>query len=445
MDQTIFKAYDIRGIYPDQINEDLAYKLGRAFVVFTQAKKVMVARDMRLSSESLNQSLIKGILDQGADIIDIGLSASPVFLFANAKYKQDAGIYITASHNPKEYNGFKLVRDKNSVMPITQDTGLLDIADIMRKNEFKAVIKKGGISYKTIIDEFIESIFKYVTPQEISNLRIVVDTGNGMAGMVFPKIFDKLSCQVTPLYWEIDGSFPNHQSNPLLAETTIDLKKRLIAEKADLGIATDGDADRIIFIDEKGQMIQPDLITALIAKELLIQNPRQKILYDTRSSRIVKETIEANGGQPVLCKSGYSFIKLKMDKEQILFGGERSGHYFLKDLCYRDVPFITALFILKILTREKKPISEIIQPFKKYLSIEETNFEVKNKDEIIKKVEKYYTQGKINHLDGITVEFKDWWFNLRPSNTESLLRLNLEANADKLMKEKFKEIKDLIK
>ena len=444
IDPSIFRAYDIRGIYPDQVNKDLAYKLGSAFAVFLKPKKVMVGRDMRLSSADLSKSLIQGITDQGADVIDIGLAASPVFLYGLSKYGLDGGIIVTASHNPKEYNGFKLVKEKK-VLPITEETGLKKIKEIMAKNEFKPVFKKGKAEEKNILDEFIASIFEKVNPEEINSFKIVADASNGMGGIVFPKLFDYLKCQVIPLYWELDGNFPNHSSNPLLTEAISGIKKKVLEEKADLGIITDGDADRIVFIDEKGNRIGPDLVIALIAKELLAANPNQKILYDSRSSKIVKETIEASNGQPVLSKAGYSFIRQRMNQDEILFGGERSAHYYLKDICYRDAPFITALYLLRILTKEKKPISEIMRPFKKYFSCPEINFNVKDKNAIIKKVENNYKSGKISHLDGATIEFDNWWFNLRLSNTEPLLRLNIEAESQELLDEKIKEISEIIK
>jgi len=438
----IFKAYDIRGIYPDELNEDVTCKIGQAFVEFTHAKKVIVGRDVRLSSPALSRSLIKGIIDQGADVIDIGMVSTPMLYLAVISYRTSCGIMVTASHNPKEYNGFKLC-ERNAIM-LNENTGIKEIENLVVKGKFKKK-RQGQIIETIFLREYTESILKLVNCQKIKGLKIVVDAGNSVAGLVIPEIFKRIDCELTPLYFKPDGNFPNHNPNPSDPGSLLDLQKMVKEKSADLGVAFDGDADRVFFIGRKGEQIPGDLITALLAKDILKGNRGEKIMYSLNSSRIVRETIQKSGGTPIVSRVGSAFIKDQVRKEKAIFAGEASGHYYFKTLNYTDNADLVMLKVMEILSKEKKTLTELIRPFKKYWQSGEMNFEVENKQAKILEIEKQYSDGRISHLDGLSVDYKDWWFNIRPSNTEDLLRLVVEAETEGLMKEKVKEITKIIK
>lgn len=415
----IFKAYDIRGIYGEQLNEDIAYKIGRAFAMYI-GSKIVVARDNRLSSDSLFEALTRGITDQGSDVYDIGLSTSPMFYFAVSNLVCDGGVIITASHNPPQYNGFKMVR--SDAMPLSGEDGISQIKQLVEENNFSS-FKKGNISTLDITDKYVNSfeIKKY-------NLKVVVDTANSVSGLIVNRMFRGVS--LFHLFSELDGSFPNHEPNPLEEKNIKDLKKKVLEYGADIGIAFDGDGDRVFFVDEKGELISSDLIIALIAK--LID---KKVLYDLRCSNIIKETARDS----VMCRVGHSFIKKKMKDEDIFFGGEYSGHYYLKQgSSYFESPYFVIYKLFEAM--ENKKLSELIVPFKKYYHSGELNFEVKDKQSVIEKVEKNYSYGKITKIDGIRIDFDDWWFLLRGSNTEPILRLIVEAKSKELLDSKIKEI-----
>ncbi|MFC1789624.1 phosphomannomutase/phosphoglucomutase [Patescibacteria group bacterium] len=442
----IFRAYDIRGKYPEEINEEVAYKIGRAFVDFLNKKnksklKIIVGQDMRLSSPSLSKAIIEGIIKGGADVIDVGLSTTPMTYFGVVAYSFDGGISVTGSHIPKDYNGFKLVREKAT--PISEKSGIKDIKKLAMEGSF---VEKplGKISKKKILNDYINHSLRF-KKEKINNLKIVVDAGNAMGGLILPIFFKKIKCEIIPLYFKLDGSFPNHPPDPLEPKNLIDLQKKMLEVGADLGIALDGDADRVFFIDEKREIIGADFVTALIAKVLLKNNFGEKILYDLRSSLTVKEEIQTNNGIPIISRVGHSFIKEKMRKNNILFGGETSGHYYLRENYFIESTLIVILKVLEIISQEGKPFSEIIQPLKRYFSSGEINFQVKNKEKKINLIrEKYKSAKNIYNLDGLSVENEDWWFNVRPSNTENFLRLNLEAKTKELMEEKKKELSALI-
>jgi phosphomannomutase len=437
----IFKAYDVRGIYPTELNEDIAYKIGRAFVTFLKVKEVVVGHDGRLSSPQLFEALTKGITDQGADVINIGLSSTPMFYFGAGSLKSQSAIMVTASHNPKEYNGFKFC--KENVIPISGDTGIQDIKQLVEKNEFKEA-EKGKIIKKEIMEDFIKHNLKFVKTNK--PFKIVVDAGNGMGSYTFPKIFKKLPFKFIPLYCKMDFNFPNHEPNPLKYETLKDLQKKVIEEKADIGIALDGDGDRCTAIDEKGNIVRSDFMTALIGKALLKDNPGVKILHDLRSSKIVHKVIEESDGKPIMCRVGHSFIKKQMRDENALFAGELSGHFYYKDSFFTESSFITTAMLLNLMTHENKPLSELAEPLKKYFQSGEINSDVADKEAKMKEVEKHFKDAdKILHLDGASIYYKDWWFNLRPSNTEPLLRLNLEADTKELMEQKRDEVLKIIR
>lgn len=415
----IFKAYDIRGIYGEQLNEDIAYKIGRAFAVYI-GSKIVVAKDNRLSSDSLFEALTRGITDEGSDVYNIGLSTSPMFYFAVSNLVCDGGVIITASHNPPQYNGFKMVR--SDAMPLSGEDGIDQIKQLVEENNFSSS-KKGNISTLDITDKYVNSfeIKKY-------NLRVVVDTANSVSGLIVNRMFSGVS--LFHLFSELDGSFPNHEPNPLEEKNIKDLKEKVLEHGADIGIAFDGDGDRVFFVDEKGELISSDLIIALIAK--LID---KKVLYDLRCSNIIKETARDS----VMWRVGHSFIKKKMKDEDIFFGGEYSGHYYLKQgSSYFESPYFVIYKLFEAM--ENKKLSELIAPFKKYYHSGELNFEVKDKQSVIEKVEKNYSYGKITKIDGVRIDFDDWWFLLRGSNTEPILRLIVEAKSKELLDSKIKEI-----
>lgn len=441
----IFRSYDIRGIYPEEINEEITQKLALTFIKFLKPEKIIIGRDCRLSSPSLFKVLSETMRENGVWVIDIGLCSTPLFYWAIQSEKTDGGIMISASHNPKNYNGFKLYRQE--AIPISGDTGIGEIKKLMMEGKILVPKKeKGRIIRKNLTKKYLDFIIsKFAEVKAIKPLKIVADSGNGMAGPEVRKMFKKIPVQLTELYFEPDGRFPNHQANPLKEETLVDLKKAILKKGADLGIAFDGDADRVIFVDEENRTIRGDLITALMAKELLRENPGQKILYEVRSSQIVKETIEKNGGKAILGRAGHSLIKEQMRREDIFFAGELSGHYFFKNFGFVECPLFLILKILEIISRENKKISQILRPFKKYFHSGEINFEVKDKEGKIKEIKKHYQSApRILEIDGLTAQYKDWWFNLRPSNTEDLLRLNIEAKTKKLLEKKTKELRQII-
>ncbi len=432
----IFGAYDVRGVYPEEINEETVYEIGRAYVKFLKARKIVVGRDCRLSSPSLFKALTKGIRDQGANVIDVGIVSTPMLYFSVIHLKADGGIEITASHNSGEYNGLKMVRE--AAKPLSGDSGLKEIEEMALQGSGKAKIR-GRLNKKNIENSYLKNIWQQIDPKKIRKFKVVIDAGNGMGSLIVSELFKKLKAKVYPLYFDLDGSFPNHLPNPLLSKNLVEIKKEIKKRKADLGIAFDGDADRVVFIDEKGKEVPGDLITALLASCF----SQSKILYDIRSSRIVKEEIEKNGNIAVPSRIGHSFIKETMRKEKIAFAGELSGHYYFQDNGYIESPLTVVFMMLSMLA--DKTLSQAIKPLRKYHSSGELNFIVKNKKQILKKIAgKHKKKGKISWIDGLTVEFPDHWFNLRASNTENLLRLNLEADSKKLKEEKVKEISSYI-
>lgn len=440
---SIFKAYDVRGIYPTELNEEIAYKIGKAFVGIIKPKNVVIGRDMRLSSDSLFNAVAKGITEMGADVIEIGLCSSDMVYFAVGSYKYDAGIMITASHNPKEYNGLKFV--KKEAAPISSETGLHEIEKMVAENKFKISKNKGKIMEKDIMQDYIKNVLKFVDIKKIKPLKVVVDAGNGMAGKIMPEIAKHLPIKLIPLYFELDGSFPNHIPNPVFEESTADLKKTIRRKKADLGLTFDGDADRIGLIDEKEEYISGSLTTALVAEKMLSKHAGARIIYSSICSWVVPETIKKCKGKPIMSPVGHSFIKQWMRKYDGLFAGESSGHYYYRDNSYADSAFITALIVMEMISEKNMPLSEILKHYKKYFAIQEINFGVEDKDEKIKEIRERYKTGKINDMDGIRIEFDDWWFSVRASGTEPLLRLNVEAKSKKLMEEKAKELVKIIK
>lgn len=438
---SIFKAYDIRGIYPEELNEEIAKTIGNCFAQIIDGKTILVSRDMRESSKSLMDALIDGILETGKDVIDIGLASTPMMNFAVGKFDYDAGVQVTASHNPKEYNGFKTVG--KGTIPIGYETGLNAVEDKVKKNEIRESENKGHREEKDVLSEYFDYVLKF--KGEIRPMKVVVDASNGMAGYTLPQILEELPGEFIKLFFKMDGSFPNHESNPLVEENLATLRKMVVREKADFGVIFDGDADRSCFVDEEGNIIRPDLITGIIAEEVLRGRKGEKILIDVRTSWAVKERIEELGCIPIKVKVGHAYARRKLREVNAILGGELAGHYYFRENFYCDSGVITFLYVLRTLSRKKKPISELVKPLMKYPGTGEMNFKTDKKDEIIEKMKDIYSDGNISLLDGLTVEYDNWWFNLRKSNTEPYLRLNIEAKNEKVFEKKKKEVIDRIK
>lgn len=432
---SIFKAYDIRGIYGETIDEDIVYNIGRAYVLKFKPKKVTVGRDCRTSSPKLFEALVKGITDQGCDVVDIGLVSTPMMYFSVWNLKYDGGLIISASHNPPKYNGVKMVR-KDSI-PIGGDTGIYEIEEMIKKGlPAQLSGKKGKVEQLDVFNPYLKHILSYIDISKLKNFNITIDTANGMGGPIAGEFFDELDCKIIHLFPVLDGTFPNHEANPLKEENVKDLRKIVLEKNCSIGIGFDGDADRCSFIDETGEIVPSDFIIALVAKELLKEKKGLKILYDVRCSKVVGDVIKDNGGIPGRCQVGHSLVKKQMREEDVRFAGELSSHFYLQDEHYAEAPFFVILKLLQIMTEQDKPLSELVVPLKKYFQSGEINSKVEDKMGKMKELAEKFKDGKVSWLDGVTVEYDDWWFNVRPSNTEPYLRLNLEADTKELMEEK---------
>jgi phosphomannomutase len=442
----LFKAYDVRGTVPDELTPDIAYRIGRAVVAFLDVDEVAVGRDMRVSGPSLSAALIDGIRDQGANVTDIGLVSTDTLYFAVGKFGFPAGVMITASHNPANYNGFKICREE--ARALSMDTGIGDIRDLVVSGNLPEPRgKRGDLTEKNVMEAYAEHALSMIDPKKIKPFKIAVDAGNGMAGVLIPPVFEKLPCEILPLYFELDGTFPNHEANPIEPENIRDLQRTVLNEACDLGVAFDGDADRMFLIDEQGDFIGGDMTTAMVSLELLKHNPGATIVYNLICSRTVPELIEDNGGMPVRSRVGHSFIKALMRDEDAIFGGEHSGHFYFRDNWYADSGLIAMLTVLQLLSDTDQTLSQILEPIDTRLRSGEINSEVKDIDATVKRVEHFYADkgADIDHLDGLTVGFDEWWFNLRASNTQPLLRLNVEAETEETLRQKSSEVLELIR
>jgi phosphomannomutase len=440
----IFKAYDIRGLYPAEINSETAYNIGRALVEFTKAKKIAVGRDMRVSSPELEESLIRGINDQGADAVKIGLVSTPMAYFSSWRLEVDVAVVITASHNPAEYNGMKFCF-KNAV-PIGEGSGMEEIRDLAVAGEFSEVKEKGKIEENNEIrKQYVEYVARFFNEGK-EKKRIVIDFANGM-GAVEKEVYEKISTSLESsyLFEELDGNFPNHEANPLKIETLEVLQKKVLEKKADLGVAYDGDADRVGFVDEKGEVVPMDYLIALLAKEVLKKSPGSLILMDLRSSNAVKEVIEEAGGKVNRCRVGHSLIKKQMREQGAVFAGELSGHYFFEENSKAEMATLAVMMLLNLMNETGYKMSELASDLKRYHHSGEINSEVADKEVTISKLKEKYADGKLDTLDGIRIDFADWWFSVRASNTEPVLRLNLEAKTKELMEEKREEVLGIIR
>ncbi len=441
MNPKLFKPYDIRGFSPEEIDEDFAYRVGQAMVLFTKAKTVVVGRDMRDTTPMLFDALARGVTSQGADVIDIGLVTTPMLYYAVAEYDlHDAGVMITASHNPKEYNGFKLCF--GDALPIGGESGMKDVRDLAVAGPYPAKAA-GTIVTTDIRSSYIKKLISLVNVAKFKELEVVVDTANGMEGSIIQDIFAHLpSCRMTGLFMELDGGFPNHEANPLKEETLDALKSAVYAMHADIGVAFDGDGDRIGLVDEKGETVRADFIGALVASKLLTQNPGATILYDLRESLIAKEEIENAGGRAVMCRVGHGLIKPQMRRENAVFASELSGHFYFRDVYGAESSDLVLLLFLELLSESGKKLSELVAPLKRYVHSGEINSEVADKDAVLAMLEESYGHEatEITRIDGIRMDFydanapeNDWWFGVRASNTEPLLRLNVEAKKKEKM------------
>lgn len=433
---SIFKAYDIRGIYEQELDLATAEAIGGAYVRFLGAKRVVVVNDMRASSPAVKAAVIRGITSQGADVIDCGLGETPLAYFAVGHLEVDGGIVVTASHNPPQYTGMKMVREQS--IPLSGDTGIQEIEALVKQGVPEYSGEPGKVEEKNVLAEYEQHVRSFMKPWK--PLDIVIDYANGMGGHMIPRILEGTDLHCKVLYPELDGTFPNHEANPLKDENIEELRKLVVESGAALGAAFDGDADRCVFVDEKGERVPSDIITALIARSLVPTEPGTAVVYDLRSSDVVAEEVSRLGGRPIRERVGHSFMKAVLRKEGGLFGGELSGHFYFRRNFYSDSGIIALIEVLNILGNEERPFSEVVGELRKYPSTGEINFEVEDKDGMIKRIAETYSDGEIDYLDGITVRYPEHWFNVRKSNTEPLLRLNLEARDDALFAEKKKEL-----
>jgi len=449
IDPGIFKAYDVRGTYPDQITDDIAYRLGRGVVAVLGADRVAVGRDMRLSSPALAKALLQGITDQGADAVDLGEVSSDELYFAVGKYGYPAGVMVTASHNPGKYNGIKVCRE--NAAPVSSTTGFEKIKEMVLSDEYPPATRKGQITQQEVLPGFVTHVLSFLKESqsgEASTLRpmtIVVDAGNGMAGKIVPAVFASLPIKVIPLYFELDGHFPNHPASPIEPENMVDLQKAVREHHADLGAAFDGDADRIFLTNEHGDLVDGSMVTAMVAKNILGKHPGSTILYNLICSRSVPEVIEKAGGTAVRTRVGHSFIKAQMRERNAIFGGEHSGHFYYRDNWFADSGIITLLLVLELLSEEGKSVSDVLKPLDARFRSGEINSHVADIPGKIEEIQRRYKDGKIDHLDGITIQYDSWWFNVRASNTEPLIRLNVEADTRDQMEQKRDELLALIR
>ena len=441
----IFGAYDVRGIYPETLDEDAAYRIGRAFVQYLGASAVAVGRDMRVSSPALAGAVIRGITDRGADAIDLGMTTTDELYFAVGKFGYPAGVMVTASHNPKQYNGLKMCREE--AIAISSETGGNAIRDLALAGNPPEPARKGQVIQRDVTDDYVRHVLSFIDVAKVRPLKIAVDAGNGMAGMIVPKVFEQLPCELIPLYFELDGTFPNHPASPIEPENTAVLRALVPERHCDMGVAFDGDADRMFLVDEQGKLLGGDMVTALVAQSLLRKHPGATILYNLISSRSVPELIERDGGRAVRTRVGHSFIKAQMRQENAIFGGEHSGHFYFRDNWYADSGLIAFLVVLELISESGKTVSELVRAVDHRFRSGEINTEVTDQQGRMRAIEAHYAAegGQVDSLDGITVSFPTWWFNLRPSNTEPLLRLNLEADTADEMAERRDEVLHFIR
>ncbi len=440
---SIFKAYDIRGIYPTDLNEDIAYLIGRAFATFLKPETVIVGHDMRLSGPAVFDAVTRGLTDQGSDVINIGLVSTDQYYFTCSKLGLP-GMMVTASHNPKAYNGFKMVRRMPQLL--SGDAGIQDLRQLVESENFPTPARKGTISTADYRDEFVESVLKLIDVSRIKPLKVVADTGNGTVGPILKEVYAQLPVDLIGLYLEPDGNLPNHGLDPLQPENRAELEQRVVSEGAAIGLAFDGDGDRFFAIDDRGKFIPGDYLTALMGRYLLKKYPGSKIIHDVRSSWAVAELVKQDGGVPLVERVGHAFMKQRMSNEGAIFAGEVSGHYYFKDFNCADSGIIPSLILLEMLSVQDKSMSELLADLETtYFISGEINSTVDDTKAKIEELAQRYQDGQQDRLDGLSVGYDSWHFNVRPSNTEPLLRLNLEAKSLQEMEQRRDEVLAIIR
>jgi phosphomannomutase len=448
LDPKAFKAYDVRGIYPTDLDEDGARAIGHAYVEQFSPKRIAVGRDMRLSSPSMATAVIEGAAAAGAEVLDIGLVGTEMLYFAVGENGLDGGVMVTASHNPKEYTGMKIVRA--GALPVGGDSGLLDVRDRAIGADPSGLVPTetaGRVEALDIWPAFVERVLSFIEPDALKPLKVVIDAANGMAGTMLPPVLERLPIEAVRCYFEPDGSFPNHEPNPLLPENREFIVRKTLEEGADLGVAFDGDADRCFFVDDTGEFVPGDFATALFAQNVLEKEPGATVIYDVRASWAVPEAIERAGGRALVNRVGHAFIKERIREVGAAFAGEVSGHYYFRDFSQADTGVVPFLVMLERISKGGTTLSELLRPFReRYFITGELNTPVADVPAKLAELEERFgPEGNVSHLDGLSVEAEDWHFNVRPSNTEPLLRLNLEARSEELMERKRDEVLGVIR
>jgi phosphomannomutase len=445
LDPKVFKAYDVRGIYPGELDEDGAHAIGRAYVEQFEPRGIAVGHDMRLSSPSMTEAVVRGAAEAGADVVELGLVGTEMVYFAVGELGLDGGIAVTASHNPKEYTGMKIVR--RGALPVGGDSGLLDIRARALSGARHVTGPVGTVTQEDIWPRFVERVLSFIDVEAVAPLRVVIDAANGMAGVMLPQVLEHLPIDTVRCYFEPDGSFPNHEPNPLLPENREFIVRKVTEEHADLGVAFDGDADRCFFVDDSGEFVPGDFVTALLAESILEKEPDAKILYDVRASWAVPETIREAGGVPLVNRVGHAFFKHRMREEGAVFGGEVSGHYYFRDFSQADSGVVPFLLMLELISKRGQRLSELWRPYReRYFITGELNTPVADVPLKLQELkERFGPEGEVSHLDGLSVDAEEWHMNIRPSNTEPLLRLNLEALSPELMERKRDEVLEVIR
>jgi phosphomannomutase len=438
----IFKAYDVRGIYPEELNEPIARRIGSAFAEFTGSKSVILGLDCRTSSPSLASAFGEGVTDRGVNVVDIGLATTDMLYFASGRLDQP-GAMFTASHNPPQYNGVKLCRA--GAGPVGADSGLETVRDLATTGPPEPVLSRGNVTTMDLVDDYIDHVLSFVDVERIAPLTVVADAANGMAGLVLERIFAHLPAKLVGLYLDLDGTFPNHPADPIQPENQADLRRTVLEHNADIGLAFDGDADRVFLVDEKAQGVSGSLVTALVAEAMLEREPGAKIVHNLICSWVVPEVVREHGGEPIRTRVGHSFIKKVMADTGAIFGGEHSGHYYFRDHFRADSGLIAALFVLQRLSEAGGPLSELLAQYRRYEASGEINSEVADQSAAMERVAEAFADGAQDRLDGLTVQYDDWWFNVRPSNTEPLLRLNVEARSRELLEAKTNRVLSVIR
>ena len=448
MNLDIFKAYDVRGVYPAELDETVFREIGRAFVTFLKATTIGVGRDMRVSSPSLAAAFIEGALAQGCNVVEYGMIATDMIYYGVATDNLDGGAQITASHNPKQYNGCKMVGKGN--VPLSGDSGISDIREMIANNRIPPpAARPGSKTSRTILDGYAKHVMSFIDPSIVKPFKAVLDAGCGMGGLVAPELFKTLPVKTTVLCFTIDGTFPTHEANPLIEENRRDIVARVVADKADIGIAWDGDADRCFFIDDDGEFISGDFVTALLAEAFLLKEPGASIVYDLRASHAIKDVAARYGGKAYMNRVGHAFFKGRMRELNAVFGGEVTGHYYFRDNFYCDNGFIPALLMLELMSKKNQSLKQMLEPLRrKYFISGEINTKMASMSDVAARLDTIaarYKDAQSYTMDGISIEYPDWHFNVRPSNTEPLIRLNLEAQNQPMMEAKRDEVLKLIR